>query len=834
MEAASHDVFDDLNAWSWRSVNLATRDRPEHLEAGPATPGYLAMLGYGHPLALGRDFLEEEAVVGRDQVVILTHRLWRERFGADPSIVGRTVHIDAKPHVVVGVLGRGPADLNQDQLWLPLAFTPGAARPANVAEHAERDGPAEARRQRRAGERANGRRQPPHGARPISRPHITASVEPFRNDFLSEGTKRGLWLLLAAVAFVLLIACANVANLLLARGTARTRELAVRTRSGASRGQLVRQLMTESLMLAIVGGALGILLAAGLLRAVVALMPSYLLPTEADVRLNVAVLLFSLFACAVSGVLAGSAPAWQALRTNVNESLKLAAPAAGGGGARLRQALVTLEFALALTLLTAGGLALQGLYSLTRVDLGFRADHVLTFMLPVPEDRPTTPEKARQFYGELLRRVRALPGVSSAAVSTSMPLQRGGMGIPFMVAGRPPSDPFRPRFASLNMVTPEYFSTLGIRTVRGRAFSDRDTAGAVRVAMINESAVKRYLPDVDPLAQRLVIPELTPGVSSPGQAAEWQIVGVFADVRHSSAAEAPPPHVAVPFDQSPWAAARVAVRTSGEPGNVRRAIDGIIQSLDPDLPMADVKTMEQRVSRIARRRAIQHRAVRRFRGGGAAAGGVRDLRRDVVLRRPAHARDRRADGARGRAGVDREGCPAGRPDDRGRWRRARVGGRVVGGPSAAGSHLRRRRAPSRPVPGDHGYAAVYGPARLPGARAAGGVRPADGRAARRVAARPLPTRPRLLVPEHRHRVSSRRPRRRYDAGGERDGDESDGCQGEGQRVAGGDTEKLRFDDPAEGAWIRRRVAARCPKSSPFRDGSRSAGHLLSRTVVEGR
>jgi putative ABC transport system permease protein len=554
------------------------------------------MQGYGHPLALGRDFLEEEGTVGRDQVVILSHRLWRERFGADPAILGHSIRIDGKPHTVVGVLGSGPADLHVYPLWVPLAFTPeqldhrNADHEFTVMGRLKRGATVE---QANAEMAAITRRLTE--SHPDTHAGWSVSVEPFRNDFLSDNTKRGLWLLLGAVVFVLLISCANVANLLLARGTARERELAVRTALGASRAEVVRQLITESLVLAFVGGALGVALAYALLRVVVALIPPDMLPTEADIRLNVPVLLFTLAACALSGVLSGCAPAWQAARTSFHPQLKQGGPSLSGAGHKLRQGLVVLEFALALTLLTGGGLAMQSLFTLTTLDLGFRTQHLLTLSLPVPEDRPATPERTSGFYRELLERVQALPGVLSASISTSTPL-RPAFGMPFSIAGRPPLDSSRREFALFNMVSPAYFETLGIRLEQGRSFTEQDAAGGLRVAMVNETFVKRHLANVDPLTQRVLVPSLSPGAEKPGPANEWQIVGVFTDARSFGPRNTPRDEIAVPFWQSPWPSARMAVRTSGDPTGVRHAIGSIVQTLDPDLPMADVKTMEQVVS----------------------------------------------------------------------------------------------------------------------------------------------------------------------------------------------------------------------------------------------
>ena len=404
-------VFEDLNAWNGRDVNLSVDGRPERIKAGPATSGFLAMLGYGYPLALGRSFVEEEGTPGRDHAVVLTHRLWQQRFGGDPAIVGKSIRIDQEPYTVVGVLGKGPADENMNRLWLPQALD-ARAEPQLALD--ARDGAPQAGHHAGPGQPGDGRvAQGLAEAYPATNAKWTISVEPFRNNFVASETKTALWLLLGAVGFVLLIACANVANLLLARGTARRRELAVRSSLGATRGVVVRQFITESLVLSLVGGALGVALAYGLVDAILALLPPFTLPTEVDVRLKVPVLLFTLAACTISGILFGCAPAWQAARSDANATLKGGGGRElGGGHERLRRALVVLEFALALSLLCGGGLALQSFVKLVRTDLGLRTERVLTFSLPMPEGRIDSHEQANAFYRALVERVKALPGVS--------------------------------------------------------------------------------------------------------------------------------------------------------------------------------------------------------------------------------------------------------------------------------------------------------------------------------------------------------------------------------------------------------------------------------------
>jgi putative ABC transport system permease protein len=589
---AQSTVFQGLHAWTGRDVSLAIgNDRPEQISAAPVTPGWID--NFGLQLELGRDFLPEEGELGNDERVILCNALWRERFDADPRIVGQPIRLDGKPHTVVGVLKAGPGDRVQHKMYLPLAFRPeqvnhdfhwllvmGRLKPGVTIAQAneEMDGIA-----RRIAD-----------AHPDAKKGWAISVEPLQNNFLSRNTIAGLWFLLAGVGFVLLIACANVANLLLARGAARQAEVALRSSLGASPRRIVTQFLAESVVLALVGGVFGVALAAGLMRAFLAVMPAYTLPSEVDVRLSIPVLLFTVLAVMLSGLLFGSAPAWQATRLDLTEALKEGGRGAPGGRHRVQRALVVAEFALALTLLAGGGLAIHSLMNLSRVDLGFRPDRLLTFFLPMPATRLEGAERVVLFYDQLEARIRALPGVQTAAVSTGAPLQ-GGFGMGFDVVGRPKAQGSARDAAAFIMASPDYFQTYGLPILQGRGFTAQDTAGSPRVAVVNESFVKRHLPGVDPLTQRVTVDELLPGQRRVGKAVEWQIVGVVRDVKNRGPRNEVRPEIDVPFAQSPWPSVVVTVRTSSDPNALRTSIGALIQQMDPDLPMAGVNTVEELV-----------------------------------------------------------------------------------------------------------------------------------------------------------------------------------------------------------------------------------------------
>jgi putative ABC transport system permease protein len=580
--------FQGLWAWSGFDANLGGAEGPEQVPGTQSTPGQLS--GLGTPPIIGRDFRPDEDQLGKSHVVIFSNRLWRRRFGGKREVVGQTIRMNGEPYTVVGIMPSGQMDRMPNQLWVPLTIKPeqinhdfhwllamGRLKPGVSIKQAQADMDAVTKH--------------------IGDVYPTnkgwgASVEPLRNDFLSKDTITGLYFLMGGVVFVLLIACANVTNLLLARGTAREREIAIRASIGTGRARLFRQMISEGLILALIGGAAGVALGFGILKLLTHYMPADTLPSEADVSLNIPVLLFSLAATLIAGVLAGSAPAFQAARLNLNAVLKQSGRSVGFGKHFVRRALVVTEFALALTLLAGAGLAIHSFVNITRLDLGVRTDHILTFFLPVPQGRLTEPDKIRRFYRDVLASVSAVPGVRDVTATTGMPLQGSGFGMPFTIAGHPIADASARPNTGFQMVTPGYFRTFGIRTVRGREIDERDLPGSPRVAMVDETFVRRYLKDVDPLKQRVLIEDLIPGVTKLGPPVEWQIVGVFHTVVNGGR-PSEFPTVYVPFWQSPWPSAGLAVRTGGDPGSMTKSIGAAIRSLDPDLPMAGTETMEQ-------------------------------------------------------------------------------------------------------------------------------------------------------------------------------------------------------------------------------------------------
>ncbi len=586
--------FQDLNAWSGGSYNVATPERPEQVDGSPRTPGFFKMEGL--PMFLGRDFLPEEGEPGRDHVVILSNRMWTRHFARDPNIIGKDIRMNGDPYTVVGVLPAGMYDRLPMELWVPLSFKPEQTTNHNahfvLVMGRLKDGVSI----NQAQAEMNGIAAQLQKEYPQSNTGWDVSVEPLHLNFVDAGTRRNLWLLLGAVGFLLLIACVNVANLLMARGASRQREVAVRAALGASRFRIFNQFLTESWVLAVVGGVFGVLLAGLILNAMTIVMPPVgtMLPSEADIRISVPVLLFTIALTGVCGLLFGSAPAWQATRLDLNDVLKSGGRTGGGARRNALRFLVIAEFSLALTLLATGGMALKGFWNLTRIDLGISPEHVLTFQLPVPDERLKGPDQIRSYYRQMLGRVEGVPGVTNVAVMTGVPARGPMFGMPIRIMGQPDVNMSERPGAAFQMITAEYKDALGIHVTKGRSIDEHDTETSPRVAMVNENFVSRYLPGVDPLTQRVSVEEIIPG-GIIGRPVEWQIIGVFQNVRGAGIREEYP-EINVPFWQNPWPQVSMVVRTSGDPKSVTKSVAAAINSVDPDLPLAGVKTVDEIVS----------------------------------------------------------------------------------------------------------------------------------------------------------------------------------------------------------------------------------------------
>jgi putative ABC transport system permease protein len=553
-------AFQDLNAWRRDDFNVATPDHPEFIQGIDATPGYNRMFGYA--VVLGRDFLPEEGQPGNEHVVILTHRFWRH-LGSDPKVIGQKLRANGDPRTVVGVLAEGIPDRWDQELIAPLIFK---------ADEIVRDTGA---RVVVGGRLQSGLtlQQAQAAIHPTSE-KVSALVEPLKNDFFPRERQSSLWLLLGAVGFLLLIACVNVANLLLAKGMTRHREVAIRGALGAKPSAIFKQFLGESLTLAIAGGLLGLCAGYAMLRSLVTLIPPHTLPDEADPHLNIPVLLLALAVTTLAGVLFGCAPAWAASRVDPAEILKEGGRAGTGVGRhRLRRLLVIAEFALALPLLAAAALTIRSFWNLTHVDLGVRTDHILSFYLESPAIRQDR-QQINGYYRNVLASIVSVPGVSHASAFMHVPLDGLYDTEPFTFAGQTGS-------ADLQTATPDYSQTFGIRIVKGRTFTDADNEMSPNVVMVNEAFVAAFLKGLDPLEQVVTM-----------QAKQWKIVGVFHTVKNRGARDGFP-QIAASYWQLGPALAGIGVRTAEDPATMTKAIAAAVNAVDSQAAFALTRTMDQ-------------------------------------------------------------------------------------------------------------------------------------------------------------------------------------------------------------------------------------------------
>jgi putative ABC transport system permease protein len=591
-----NDVFAEMAIFdsAGKGYNLSGEGEPERVSGVRVSAGFFDVLGVKP--RLGRAFLPEEEQPGKHQVVVMSDGLWRSRYNSDPAVVGKTIKVDGENHTVIGVT---PPEFEFQffspirQLWVPVAYTRGDQdRGSNSFLCLARLKPGVTMEQARAKMNTIGLSLAEQY--PQDNVGRTVRLDPIIG--FGEGEQRMTLLTLLAVAgFVLLIACVNVANLLMARGAARGRELAIRAALGASRARTIRQLLTESLLLAFAGGLSGILIAVwsgslllkvlpGDLRAV----PFRSINSTDGIAVDYKVLAFTWLVTCLTGIIFGLAPALIFSKRNVNEFLQEGSRGTTGGGARLRQGLVILEVALALVVLTGAGLMIQSMARLLNVAPGFDPHNVITLNISLPQENTYYgPPGHPQFARDLQEHVGGIPGVVSVSAVSHLPIGGGNAGRGFVIEGRPDPGPENQPGAGYSVICPNYFRTMGIKLISGREFTERDSQNAPGVIVINEAMAKRNWPNEDPLGKRIKIGFFNSD-------APWMtIVGIAQDVKQGGLDRRPRPAFFRPYSQAAWPVMTLVVRTASSPGAFINPIKQALARFEPDRAASGIRTMDE-------------------------------------------------------------------------------------------------------------------------------------------------------------------------------------------------------------------------------------------------
>ena len=589
---AERAVFDGVAAVApWRP-NLTGIDEPTRLNATAVSREFFQTLG-ARPL-LGRVFVPEESTTGKNTVVVLSYAFWQQRFGGDSGIVGRELTLSGRKYTVVGVMPdrfqlRYPLPQASD-LWRPMVLEGETA--ANRRAHylyvfgrLRRDV---------SPERAQSALAALAARRAVDFPETNrgwgARVIPLREDIASD--VRPLLLVgAAAVALVLLIACANVANLLLARGASRAREVALRTALGATRQRIVRQLATESVALAIIGALIGLPLARALVAVLVRFGPPAF-QSNTEIALNGRAIAFAVVLAIITGVVFGLAPALFAARTSAGDALREGGRrvSSGRAGARTRDALVALEVALAVMLLIGAGLTVLSFSRLLRVDPGFNARNAVMFELGLPAATYQTPERVAQAHHQLVAQLRSMPGVTQVGASSHVPLAGGNMSTGMEIEGRPVVPPERPPEVNYRVTTDGFTAAVGMTVRRGRPIAASDAGDGWRVATISQTAADRLFRGEDPIGRRVRVS---------GDSTWLTIVGIIGDVRHASLESTPAADLYIPIEREPSNFMKYVVRTSGAPAAIAPDIRRTVRAFDPTVPIVGLETLEATVSRAS-------------------------------------------------------------------------------------------------------------------------------------------------------------------------------------------------------------------------------------------
>jgi putative ABC transport system permease protein len=590
--AAQNSVFSVMAAGRGWQANLAGGEQPERIRATMTSAQFFSLFAV-NPI-LGRTFGPQDAKLGNARVAVLSHGLWSRRFGADRNVIGRDLILDGQNVTVIGVM---PATFSPDdygEIWLPSPWDVPShplspnEDPRNFRDRSYLDvwGRLKASvtlEQARAEMSAIGERL--EKQYPDADQDTGVALVPMHEQVVG-GVRPMLLVLLAAVGLVILIACVNVANLLLARAATRSREIAIRTALGASRLRLIRQLLTESALLALLGGALGIVLAAWALPVLLSFSPPEIAQFS-NVGLNGEVLGFTLVASILTGTLFGLAPALFASRSNPNDSLREGERSSLGRNS-LRSGLVAAELALSLILLVAGGLMVKSFIRLTQVNPGFNPDRLLTFNVGLP----SSADAARQtsFYRQVVEGLASMPGAQSVGAVSRLPLAGGNSSRSFNVPGNPQSYD-----ADIRVSTPDYFRTMGIPLLKGRSFGEHDTERSLPVAIMNEAAAANVFPGQDPIGK--YVTNFGP------QAGTLQIVGVVGNVRHVALEKAPRPEIYLPLTQAQWPSMFIAVRSAiSNPLSLLPSVQSAVWSIDRNVPLANPRTMQDVLAQSLLRR----------------------------------------------------------------------------------------------------------------------------------------------------------------------------------------------------------------------------------------
>ena len=585
--------FETLSARTGFIANLTSSDQPERIQGEKVTWDYFTTLGVA-PLT-GRTFTADEDRPGGEPVILLSEGLWRRRFGSDAGIVGQTVPINGQAATVIGIM---PNDYRPNiEFWMPLAISyQNADRNLHNIQVVGRLAPGVTQEAAQTEMSAIAQRLAEQY--PDLNTGWGVAVIPYQS-LVTFNVRWALLVLLAAVGVVLLIACANVANLLLARAASREKEIAIRLAMGATRGRLIRQVLTESVLISLIGGMVGVLIALWSTQALISLNPQGI-PRSGEIGVDGRVLVFALLASVAAGILFGLVPAWQSSRANVNETLKESGKSTTGHarGHRLRSALVVVQIGFAFMLLVCAGLLIKSFAQLQRVSVGFNQQHLLTLQVTLPPAQYSKPSDVLGFYREAGERLAALPGVIAAAGISNVPLAGGGPQFIFSVEGRPLPTPADAPIASYRIVTGDYFATMNIPLIQGRTFTDADKEDSLQVVAVNQNMAEMMWPGEDPVGKRLTV-----GVPLPGDKPDYAtVVGVVGNVKHTSIAGETGMQIYQPVTQTPFLGLgfgrtmNFILRTQLEPTTLTESARAVIAGLNPRLPVANIKTMETIIS----------------------------------------------------------------------------------------------------------------------------------------------------------------------------------------------------------------------------------------------